>query len=93
METVRGGKVCVKINENLGKYFSSHKGLRRGDSLSPLNFDLTANALAIMLNKTRENGFVKGVLNEYTPNGVNMLQYVDDTIFLLQDDIESAHNL
>ena len=75
METVRGGKVCVKVNENLGKYFCSYKGLRQGDSLSPLNFDLAADALAIMLDKARENGLVKGVLNEYIPNGVNMLQY------------------
>ena len=86
METVRGGKVCVKVNENLGKYFITHKGLRQGDSLSPLNFDLAADALAIMLDKARENGLVKGVLNEYIPNGVNMLQNADDTILVAKAD-------
>ena len=54
MDTIRGGKVCVKVNENLGKYFPTHKGLRQGDSLSPLNFDLAADALAIMLDNARK---------------------------------------
>ena len=53
--------MCVKVNENLGKYFPTHKGLRQGDSLSPLNFDLAADALAIMLDNARKNGLVKGV--------------------------------
>ena len=75
MEAVREGNVCVKVNENLGKYFITHKGLRQGESLSPLNFDLADAALAIMLDKARGNGLVKGVLNENIPNGVNMLQY------------------
>ena len=70
METIRGGEVCVKVNENLGKYFITHKGLRQGESLSPLNFDLADAALAIMLDKARENGLVKGVLNEYIQMGL-----------------------
>lgn len=45
------------------------------------------------MNNAREVGLVKVVMTEFTENGVNMLQYADDTIFLLQDDYESAHNL
>ena len=40
-----------------------------------------------------KNGLIKEVLRNKLENGVNMLQYADDTIFLLQDDVESAHNL
>lgn len=45
------------------------------------------------MNKANVNGFIKGVLNEDLNHGVDMLQYVDDTIFLMQDDVDSAKNL
>ena len=38
MGTIRGGKVCIKVDENYGPYFPTHKGLRQGDSLSSLIF-------------------------------------------------------
>lgn len=31
-------------------------------------------------------------MGEYSEGGVNMLQYIDDTIFLLQEDYMSVHN-
>ena len=36
---------------------------------------------------------VKGVLSKNDNKGVNMLQYVDDTIFLVKDEEESVRNL
>lgn len=85
--------MCIKVNDNIGTYFPTHKGLRHEDSLSPLTFDLAADAPAMLLDKVRINGLIKGVLEENIENGINMLQYADDTIFLLQDDYNSAHNL
>ena len=87
-----GGEVCVKLNDNMGKYFPTDKGMRQGDSISPLIFDMVADALAILMNMDKASGLVKGVLEENTDKGTNMLRYVDDTIFLIQDDFESAHN-
>ena len=61
--------------------------------MSPLLFDLAADALAVMMKNALDHDIVKGVLGDNKHKGVNMLQYADDTIFLLQDDIESARNL
>ena len=83
----------VKVNEDIGPYFKTFKGLRQGDSVSPLLFDLAVDALAIILDKARTEGFIKGVLTDYHENGVNMLQYADDTIFLLQGDVTSAKKI
>ena len=83
----------MKVNEHLGKKIHTHKGLRQGGSLSPLNFDLAADALAIMLDNARKNGLVKGVLNDYVTDGINMLQYADDTILFLDKNLQHASNL
>lgn len=93
MHTMIGGHVGIKVNDTIGPYFKTHKGLRQGDAMSPLLFDIAADALAIILDKAKQHGFVKGVMSEFGNNGVNMLQYADDTIFLIQDDEESARNL
>ena len=61
--------------------------------MSPLLFDIAADALAIILDKAKHAGYVKGVLTELGDDWVNILQYADDTIFLLEDDEESAINL
>lgn len=45
------------------------------------------------MDKARQHDFVKGDLGEILDKGVNMLQYVDDTIFLLQDDENSVRYL
>ena len=81
------------MNDDIGPYFKTFNGLRQGDSLSSLLFELVVDSLAIILDKGRTEGFVKGVLTDYHENGVNMLQYPDDTIFLIQDDEDSAKYL
>jgi hypothetical protein len=48
---VEGGKVGVKINGAPGNFFNTHKGLRQGDTLSPLLFNLVSDALGTMLDK------------------------------------------
>jgi hypothetical protein len=37
---VEGGTVSVKINNQIGKYIKSYKGVRQGDPLSPILFNL-----------------------------------------------------
>jgi hypothetical protein len=46
MKTVRGGKVVIKTNDLISPYFATHKGVRQGDPLSPLLFNLVADGLA-----------------------------------------------
>jgi hypothetical protein len=87
------GTLSVKVNDRLGAYFKSEKGVRQGDPLSPLLFNIAVDALAKMMLLGQENGLIKGLVPEYIPNGVALLQYADDTILCIQDDLEMAQKL
>ena len=82
----------IRVNDEIEPYFRTYKGLKQGDVMSPLLFDLVADALVVLMSNALEHDLVKGVLGSDSNKGVNMLQYADDTIFLLQDDIDSVEN-
>lgn len=67
--------------------------MRQGDPLSPFLFNIAADTLTKMVNMAQENGLVEGLVPEYIPKGVAILQHADDTIICLQDRGESAQNM
>jgi retron-type reverse transcriptase len=77
------GEVGVNINGKHGNYFSTNKGLRQGDPLSPLLFNLVGDALAAMLDKARNVGHIRGLVQNLLEGGITHLQYADDTVIFL----------
>lgn len=45
----------VKVNEDIGHFFQMKKGLRQGDPLSPVLFNLVADMLATLITRARDN--------------------------------------
>jgi hypothetical protein len=37
---VQGGLVGIRVNDDIGHYFQTRKGLRQGDPLSPMLFNI-----------------------------------------------------
>lgn len=68
------------------------KGLRKEAHSLLCFFYLEADALSILLERAKWNGLFKGLIPDLVEDGLAMLKYADDTIFLLQDDFESASN-
>jgi hypothetical protein len=89
---VDSGTQSVKVNESMGTYFKSRKGVRQGDPLSPV-FILAADCLAKMVHTAQNNGLIKGFISDLIPNGVAVLQYADDTILCMEDDADTAQNM
>jgi hypothetical protein len=89
----QGGHVGVKINDQVGKNFQAKKGLRQGDPLSPLLFNIVVDMLAILINRAKEEGQFNGVVPHLVDDGLSILQYADDTIIFLDHDLSSARNL
>jgi len=88
-----GGTVWVKINNTCGPYFVSHKGVRQRDPLSPILFNLVADCLARMVRKAQHNGLIYGLAENLIDKGLAILQYADDTIIGIKDNIDVARNM
>jgi hypothetical protein len=52
----RGEKASINVNNEEGSYFITYKGLRQGDPLSPLLFNLMVDALSAMLEAFKRRG-------------------------------------
>jgi hypothetical protein len=75
--------ICIRINDENINYFKSEKGLRQGDPLSPLLFNLVADVFSRMLMKAARQGLVTSLLPQVVEGGIISLQYVDDTLLFL----------
>jgi retron-type reverse transcriptase len=90
---IQGGHVGIKVNDHVGQNFQTKKGLRQGDPLSPLLFNIVVDMLAILINRAKNKGHINGVVPHLVDNDLSILQYVDDTIIFLNHDLERARNL
>lgn len=72
------------MNGERGEFFRSFKGLRQGDPLSPILFNLVADALPAMLTRASNAGIIQGLAPNLIDGGITHLQYADDTVLLLQ---------
>jgi hypothetical protein len=69
MITIPGG-VCININGVRTPYFSTYQGLRQGDPLSPLMFNLVDEVLATLMKRATTQGKTRGVLTHLIPEGI-----------------------
>jgi hypothetical protein len=49
--------------------------------------------LDIIINRAKNEGHIDGVVPHLVDNGLSILQYPDDTIIFMDDNIEKAKNL
>jgi hypothetical protein len=87
------GSVGVTINNEEGKFFQTEKGLRQGDPLFPLLFNLVVDVLSRILQKAVGVGLIRGLGDNLVSGGVVSLQFADDTILIMDKCVEKAKNL
>jgi hypothetical protein len=49
--------------------------------------------LAIIIQRAKEDGQVKGLIPHLVDGGVSILQYADDTIIFMENNLEKALNM
>ena len=90
---ISGGSVSIKVNDDIGHYFQTKKGIRQGDPLSPVLFNIVADMLALLIKRAKNDGQIKGIIPHHVEDGLSILQYADVTIFFMDHDIEQAKKL
>jgi hypothetical protein len=90
---VEKGSVGIKVNDDVGHNFQTRKGLRQGDPLSPILFNIVADMLAILIARAKEEDQVGSLIPHLVEGGVSVLQYADDTILFMEHDLGKAVNM
>jgi exonuclease III len=90
---VTGGSVGIKVNDDVGPYFQTKRGLRQGDPMSPILFNIVADMLALLITRAKTDGQISGVIPHLVDDGLSILQYADDTIIFMDHDLDQAKNL
>jgi hypothetical protein len=87
------GSVAVKVNDHIGHYFQTNEGVRQGDPLSPILFNIAVDMLAILISRAKEADHIRGVVPHLVDEGISVLQYADDTVIFMDNDLERAKNM
>jgi hypothetical protein len=66
---ILGGCVGIRVNDDIGHYFQTLKGLCQGDPLSPILFNIVADMLAIMIARAKDDGQVEGLIPHLVEGG------------------------
>jgi hypothetical protein len=77
---MEGGHVGIKVNDQIGKKIQTKWGVRQGDLLSPIMFNTAVDMLAIIINRAKSSGQIKGVISNliemaYPSYNMQMTQY------------------
>jgi hypothetical protein len=70
---VSGGSVKIKVNDDTCYYFRTKKGLRQGDPLSPMLFNIVVDMLAIMIKRAKIDGQFEGVISHMVDGGLSII--------------------
>ena len=70
---VAGRSVAIKVNDDIGHYFRTKKGLRQGDPLSLVLFNIVVDMFSTLIECAKHR--VEG--------GLSILEYANDTVLFM----------
>lgn len=80
-------RISVLVNGAPSNEFSPNQGLRQGDPLSPLLFNLVGEVLARLLDKASALKIITGISISSHSTPITHLQFADDVILFLKPDV------
>ena len=80
---VQKGSVGIKVNDDIGHYIQTYKGLRQGDSMLPLLFNIMADMLTVLIGRAKENGLVDGLVPHLVDGGGGGVTFYNTPMTLL----------
>jgi hypothetical protein len=85
--------VCININGKRSQYVITYQGLKQGDPLSPILFNLVVDVLGALMNKAARKNKIKGLMTHLIEEGITHIQYADDTLLMVERDDKSLTNM
>jgi hypothetical protein len=87
------GSVELRLNDENSEFFLTRCGVRQGGPISPIMFNVAADVFTRMLMRTASYWQITGLLQGMNATSVISMQYVDDTLLFLENNLASAINL
>ena len=78
---LKSALISVLVNGSPTHEFIPHRGLRQGDPLAPLLFNIVAEGLTGLMREALAKGLFSSFCVGKDKTPINILQYADDTIF------------
>ena len=78
---LRSASISILVNGSPSAEFIPQKGLRQGDPLAPLLFNIVVEALNGLMREAVEKNLFRGFLVGSNNVDISILQHADDTIF------------
>jgi hypothetical protein len=85
-------RLSILINGSPTTEFVASCSLRLGDPISPLLFCLTAKGLSVFISRSLKIG-VLYEMDSASVKAIHHLQFVDDTLFFLPNDLQCLLNV
>src|SRR6266508_1872660 len=63
------GSVAVKVNDQVGHYFQTRKGVRQGDPLSSILFNIVVDMLVVLIEMAKEDEQFRGMVPHLVDDG------------------------
>jgi hypothetical protein len=61
--------------------------------MSPILFNIVVDMLALLINRAKTVGQIRGMILHLVDDGLSILQYANDTVIFQDHDLEQAKNL
>jgi len=87
---LRSSSVSVLVNGSPTTEFIPQRGLRQGDSLAPLLYNIMAEGLNGLMRAATQKNLFRGVQVGANRVEISILQYADDTIFFGEATMENV---
>ena len=70
---IQEGNIGIEVNDDIGHYFQTQKGLRQGDPISHIMFNIVADMLTILIGRAKDAGQVGSLVPHLVDGGVSVL--------------------
>ena len=87
---LKSASISVLVNGSPSAEFIPQRGLRQGDPLAPLLFNIVAKGLNGLMREAVEKNLFRGFLVGRNNVEISILQYADDTIFFGEASMENV---